>query len=79
MEQCIRSPYAAKTSEVKSRGNTAWTNRDMFGHSDLTWDVEREVKVMTWQLNFALRAIEEKEVNCLKWQLELLLNAIDVS
>ena len=78
MEQCIQSCCETKNSGVRSRETMSWTNKDMVGRSDLTWDAEREVKVMTWQLNFALRAIEDREINLLRWQFELLLNAIDV-
>ena len=78
MEQCIRSSCETKNPEVRSRETMPWTVKDMVGRSDLTWDADQEIKLMTWQLNFALRAIEEREVNLLKWQFELLLNAIDV-
>jgi hypothetical protein len=78
MEQSIQFSGAKKNSEVTSGGTKPWRNKDMSDHSDLAWDAERDVKLMTWQLNFALRAIEEREVNLLKWQFELLLNAIDV-
>ena len=78
MEHYIQSSCPTKNSEVRSGGTIPWTNKDMFGESDLTWDAEREVNVLACQLNFALRAIEEKEVNVLKWQLELLLSAGDV-
>jgi hypothetical protein len=78
MEQRIQSSCETRDSGAKVRAGQAWAVKDMFGHSDLVWDSERETDYLTWQLNFALRAIEEREVNLLKWHFELLLNAIEI-
>jgi hypothetical protein len=48
MEQCIPSSCTTKNSVVRSRETMPGTKIDMFGQSDLKWDAERRVNVMTW-------------------------------
>ena len=69
-----------KTSEE----TVPWTVTDMFCHSDLDADAEREISLVKWELSILLQAAdeveksrgEELEINRLRWQLEVLLDAI---